>query len=366
MKSPSIKTRTLSVLCLIILVILGAELGADVNKLHPYPSPERRELEILDLAEKYPDRVSISDYGKSVEGRTLTVFKISRPDQHDKPAVWMGSVLHGNEWIGNRVLMNVARLLLEMDGQDPLITEAMDNLDFYFSPCLNPDGYQKTWEAPDAQGEIAEMGATFSSSSKSAEGDWGHIRKNANQVDLNRNWPIPGKVYIPIDWAGSPDINSVHYRGPFPLSEPENKNLDNFMKEHQQIIAAISFHSTGSVLFPPHCPSRKCMKIHKKMCKAFKENQVHRKYSRMQSRVFDTYTGELEDWLYAEYGMLCMDIEISHTKPNQKACNCDDLFWIFNPAEPEYWLENDSKAAIAAMLEAYKISGGKRIPKQDR
>jgi Zinc carboxypeptidase len=351
---------------LIILLIFAQRSGADVNKLHPYPSPEQREQEVIDLAQKYPDRVFVSDYGKSVEGRPLTVFKISRPGQKDKPAVWMGSVIHGNEWIGNRMVMNVARTLLEQDGKDPLVTEAMDNLDFYFSPCINPDGYNKTWENPDAQGKIAEMGATYSSSGKSTEGDWGHTRKNANRVDLNRNWPIPGKVYISIDWAGSPDPDSVHYRGTSPLSEPENKNLDIFMKEHPEIIAGISFHSTGSVLFPPHCPSRKCMKKHKKMCSAFKENQVHRKYPRIQSRVFDTYTGELEDWLYAEYGMLCMDIEISHTKPNQKACNCDDLFWTFNPAEPGYWLENDSRAAIAAMLEANKISGGKRIPKKDR
>ena len=142
--------------------------------------------------------------------------------------------------------------------------------------------------------------------------------------------------------------------------------MDRFFAEHEEIVAAISYHSTGAVLFPTHCPSYQCSKRHKKMLQAYKANQPHRKYPRIASRVFDSYTGELEDWLYAEYGMLATDVELSHTKANQEACDCDDLFWTFNPKDPSYWVENDARAGIAAELEAKRIVGGKRIPRAER
>jgi len=331
--------------------------------LSPYPSPQERVREMYELEEKYPGRVQIWEYGKSVQGRPLLVMKITRPGQSGRPAAFIGAVIHGNEWIGNRMAMAMALMLLEEDGSDPLVTDAMDKMDFFIAPCLNPDGYQKTWEDPHSSQEVASMGATMVGQDDS---DWGRCRKNANQVDLNRNWPMPGKPLAPIDWAGSPDPDSVHYRGPRPLSEPETAQLDAFMAAHPEIVAAISWHSTGAVLFPAHCPGRACMKRHKRMCKAFKQQQPHRRYPRIQSRIFDSYTGEMEDWLYAEYGMLATDIEISKSGLNRKACDCDDLFWAFNPENPDYWIQNDARAGIAAMLQAVEITGGKRIPPDQR
>ncbi len=346
-----------------LVFLLGAVSSSSLdNPLYPYPSPEDREREVHDLAREFPGRVEVFQYGESVQGRPLTGFRIHRAGQEKKPAAWMGANIHGNEWIGNRMVMNISRMLLEDDGPDPLVTEAMDKMDFYVTPCINPDGYQKTWDNPGGAGEVATMGM----SSSGDDEQWKYCRKNHNGVDLNRNWPIPGKVSVPIDWAGSPDPDSVHYRGPEPLSEPENAALDNFFAEREEIFAGVSWHSMAAVLFPPHCPSRACMRRYSEVCKAFRQNQAHRKYPRLQSRVFDTYTGELEDWAYAQYGILAMDVEISTARDNKKDCQCDDLFWSFNPKTPEYWLENDSRAAIAAMLRAYEITGGKRVPPAER
>jgi hypothetical protein len=343
-----------------------ADSGEEDNPLSPYPSPGMMVVEIYELAKAHPDRIEVMEYGKSVEGRPLLVMRISRPGGEDRPAAWIGACIHGNEWIGNRMAMAVARMLVEDDGRDSLVTEALDAMDFYIAPCINPDGYQKTWEMPHAGEIAAEMGATLTSSTGDQGTGWAYCRKNANGVDLNRNWPIPGKVTIPIDWAGSPDPSSVHYRGPEPLSEPETRAIDRLFQEHPEIFAAISWHSTGAVQFPAHCPSRACMKRHKKMCKAFKDNQPNRGYPRLQTRVFDSYTGEMEDWLYAEYGVLAMDVEISKSGLNRKACGCDSLFWSFNPIDPSYWIENDARAAIAAMLEAEKTTGGIRITRGER
>jgi len=330
------------------LAAAGA-VGAE-DPLAPYPSPAMRAAEVSKLHEAHAERVEVLEYGRSGEGEPLVAMRVHRPGPEKKPAAWFGACIHGNEWIGNRVVMAIAVTLLGDDGRDPLVTRAMEEMDFFIAPCLNPDGYRRTWDDPHEPGEDAA----------------GARRKNTDGVDLNRNWPIPGEVTIPIDWAGSPDPDSIRYRGPSPLSEPETAALDRFFREHDNIVAGISFHSTAGVMFPPHCPSHACVVRSKKMGRAFRSEQVDRPYPRLQSRWFDTYTGELEDWLYAEYGVLAMDVEVSTSGANQKACHCKDPFWTFNPVNPDYWTTNDARAAIAAVVEANRVLDGRRLPPEER
>jgi len=335
------------------LLLAGALIAGEVssdNSLARYPSPAAMFQEIHDLAAAHPDRVQVTEYGKSVEGRPLLVMFIHRPGDNTKPAAFVGGNIHGNEWIGNRMAMAMARLLVEADGQDPLVTQALAALDFYIAPSLNPDGYAHTAEFPHPE-NLPELGKN---------------RKNARGVDLNRNFPLPGKRLIPIAAAGSPKPESVNYRGPEPLSEPETKFLDLFFQAHPEIVAAISWHAYASVMYPAHCPSRECIQRFKKMCRAFKTVQPSVKYPRMQSRWLDTYTGEMEDWLYAQYGIMAADIEIGNSKANKKACNCKDYFWLYNPKNPDYWIENDAKAGLSALLEADRVLGGKPVPKVSR
>jgi len=308
----------------------------------PYPSYAQMIDEIKQLAEDH-QHVSLATYGKSVEGRDLLVLKISKGK--DKPAAWIGAVIHGNEWIGNRTAMNIAHMLAKQDTK--LAEKTLDEMDFYIAPCQNPDGYYRTWQQP-------------------CEDDNRPCRKNANGVDLNRNFPLPGKLTIPIDMAGSPEPDSIHYRGPEALSEPETRAIDRFFKEHPDIVAAISWHSYAAVMYPPHCETRTCLDRFQKACKAYRRNQEHLPYPRLQTRVFDTYTGEMEDWLYHEYGVMAVDIEIGTRLLNMMDCKCDHLFWVFNPQEPQWWIENDSKAALHYLLESDRIMEGKRIPPQER
>ena len=325
----------------------SAQCPCERPPLYPYPGYEKMIREIYDLQALYPDRVEVSEFGRSVEGRPLLVMRIHRPGGGDKPAAWIGAALHGNEWIGNRMAMAIAKLLVEQDGKDPLVSEALDRMDFYIAPCLNPDGYYHT-------------------AVETCTDDNRPCRRNANGVDLNRNFPLPGPRTIPIAWAGSPDPDSLHYRGPEPLSEPETYALDRFFAEHPEIIGAISWHSYAAVQYPAHCETRVCQRRFRRACKAFKSEQTHLQYPRLQSRFFDSYTGELEDWLYHHYGVMGVNIEIGRKGMNKRACNCDDLFYIFNPINPDWWIENDARAGLAYLLEVHRITGGKRIPEGER
>jgi murein tripeptide amidase MpaA len=60
-------------------------------------------------------------------------------------------------------------------------------------------------------------------------------------LDLNRNFPVA--------WRPEGD---QHGAGPFPMSEPEARNLADFIVKHPNITGAISFHTMSAVLLRPY------------------------------------------------------------------------------------------------------------------
>jgi len=149
-----------------------------------YPDYEQMVSEIYQLAERYPSQTEIVVYGKSVEGRDLLALHIFLGDGRSRPCAMICGNIHGNEMIGNRMAMAIAQRLLEGAKSDPWIQSLLDKMEFWILPCLNPDGYFKTVEL-------------YQKSDLS-----GH-RKNAHQVDLNRNFLLPGPRTLKINWAGS-------------------------------------------------------------------------------------------------------------------------------------------------------------------
>ena len=60
-------------------------------------------------------------------------------------------------------------------------------------------------------------------------------------LDLNRNFP-----------AGWRTESDQHGAGPYPASEPEARNLVDFIARHPNITGTISFHTMSGVLLRPY------------------------------------------------------------------------------------------------------------------
>ena len=130
---------------------------------------------------RFGDLCVLQSIGKSVEGRDLWVMEISdNPGTHEElePEFKLIGNMHGNEVKGRVVALAMIQHLLENYGKDETITDVVDNHRIFIMPSMNPDGAEKAYNAVfDDNGN-----------KKKAQLDvFG--RNNAQDVDLNRNFP---------------------------------------------------------------------------------------------------------------------------------------------------------------------------------
>ncbi|XP_022710444.1 carboxypeptidase D-like isoform X2 [Varroa jacobsoni] len=123
------------------------------------------------LNERFPHLTRLTSIGRTVEHREMWVLEISnQPGIHEpgEPEMKIVANMHGNEVVGREISLLMAQLLCEGYGKTSRITKIINSTRVFIMPSMNPDGYEKA-----------------------KEGDYESLtgRTNANNVDLNRNFP---------------------------------------------------------------------------------------------------------------------------------------------------------------------------------
>jgi len=93
-----------------------------------------------ELAATYPNLVTVTNQGKSHEGRDMLMMKISTGGS-GKNAIFVDGGIHAREWISPATVTWIMSELVENNAAHPQYTQ---NLDWYFMPVINPDGYEYT------------------------------------------------------------------------------------------------------------------------------------------------------------------------------------------------------------------------------
>ena len=181
---------------LLLLVVILIPISYFVPTAHAGP-PYYRDYEtfmeaFMSLANAYPELVTYETIGKSVEDQDIIMFKIGNIAGG---RVLFDGAMHGTENMGGELLYFYAEWLLTSN--DPLANRILARDYTLLIPVLNIEGMQR------------------------------FERKNANGVDLNRNFAT--------NWenGGSTDPDSEMYRGPAPLSEPESQTLVNVFQTYE-------------------------------------------------------------------------------------------------------------------------------------
>jgi carboxypeptidase E len=130
----------------------------------------------------------------SVQQRPLRVIVFSdHPKHHEvlEPEFKYVGNMHGNEVVGRELLLDLAEYLCheyKVTGNEQ-VKQLIDNTRIHLMPSMNPDGWEiaahhawnetKPGQFKDIATMLKEQGAT----------NWMKGRANANDVDLNRNFP---------------------------------------------------------------------------------------------------------------------------------------------------------------------------------
>ena len=265
-----------------------------------YLRPHEVEATLQAFAATHPQLCTIRSIGQSHEGRSIWCATITNqatgPDM-EKPAFWLDANIHATEVTGCMGALHVIQSLLRRYGNDPRVTQLLNERVLYIVPCLNPDGMEQALTSPiyvrsgtrrypyadeqdglypadiDGDGQILDMripdpdgGWKISEHDprlmrrrapdevggryyrvytegliRGYDGAQVKIAPPAQGLDFNRNFP-----YI---WAPE---GEQHGAGPFPTSEPEVRAAVSFLVDHPNVSCAIAYHTYSGVLLRPY------------------------------------------------------------------------------------------------------------------
>lgn len=124
-----------------LLVLLSVSLAHAIIP-EGYRNFSRVQSDVKKLERQFPQRVKTIPYGKSQKGNPLFAVKISDNVEKDEnePQILITAGTHGDELITVEVILGLMEKLLKSK-EDPRLQKIISNLEIYFIPVVNPDGY---------------------------------------------------------------------------------------------------------------------------------------------------------------------------------------------------------------------------------
>ncbi len=147
---------------LTIAVLLVGVAAQPAVAQYPWPSKvdlrfdhwydyEEMTRALHDLAEAYPDLMTVESIGKSVAGRDIwlaTVNNAATGPHTSKTAMFIDGNIHGNEIQAAETILYTAWYLTKSHGNIEKLTKLVDERVFYLVPMENPDGREVWFHQP--------------------------------------------------------------------------------------------------------------------------------------------------------------------------------------------------------------------------
>ncbi len=255
--------------------------GTEFDKsleLKGYRNHSELTSDLKRIVAKYPHIFQLSSIGKSVRGRELWVVKVSDNVSYDEaePEFKYISTMHGNEVLGQPLMIMLLEYLGENYQKNPRITYLIDNTEIWIMPNMNPDGTAS------------------------------RRRSNARYVDLNRNFPDHSRG----------DLNSFSGRA------METKHMMKFTASRNFVLSA-NFHGGALVINYPwdseyvRMPDND-VAIAVSLAYSSKNPAMYNSYYYENgiTNGYDWYSisGGMQDWNYAYHNCLDVTVELHDIK----------------------------------------------------
>merc|ERR1719466_258387 len=206
--------------------------GKSAGKRYTMDWEDYHELDVLnEFIESLADAndfASIIPIGESYEGRDMNVLAITKAGP-GAPNIWLEAGIHAREWISPAVATFIVRELVEDYAEHP---SYIDNINWYFLPSANPDGYEyshnqdRYWRKNRAPNPGSSCYGT----------------------DLNRNWGFHwGETGVSFDPC------SEVYCGSAAFDQPESANIRDFVTTLDPLpVLGHTFHSYSQLWLWPY------------------------------------------------------------------------------------------------------------------
>ncbi len=189
---------------------------------------EAAEDAMLKLHNRYPDITSLENIGESLQGRDIKALKVGSGEKK----IFINGAHHGKEWITSVLILEQIDYILKAYEKNESIGEQnvrklLEAGSICFVPMVNPDGVEI------ARGTIPNPFKVSAS----------QVKSNARGVDLNRNYPAK--------WEHANLVKSPGpkgYKGEKPLSEPETKAIEEYVKANA-FETVLCYHSAGNLVY---------------------------------------------------------------------------------------------------------------------
>jgi carboxypeptidase T len=247
--------------------------------------------EALDtLAALYPNLVTVkAPIGSytTAEGRPIYWVKISdnANTNEGEPEILFDAAHHAREAVTVSQLIYFMYYLCENYASNAEVKRLVDNIEFYFVPVVNPDGYQYNYITDPTGGGL-----------------WRKNRRNNGGntfgVDLNRNYGT-GWGFNNIGSSATP--SSSTYRGTAGFSEPETQAMRDFCNAHE-FTFAMNYHSFSNLLiYPWGYLGKNCDdSVAFRSFAADLSKYNYYKYGTDLETVGYSTNGSSDDWMYGE------------------------------------------------------------------
>ncbi|KAJ4757213.1 Carboxypeptidase D [Rhynchospora pubera] len=263
-----------------------------------YMSNFEMEKSIKEFGKRCANISYVYSIGESVQGFPLWVIEISDKPGKKEPEPsfkYIGNV-HGDEPVGRELLMRLANWLCDSYMKDPLANLIVEKVHLHLLPSMNPDGFAL------------------------------RRRGNANNVDLNRDFP---DQFFPIN-----DVESMR--------QPETIAIMNWLKK-EHFTASASLHGGALVANYPWdgsqdkrnkyyaCPDDAAFQF---MATVYSRSHYNMSLSKefpggiINGAFWYPIYGGMQDWNYIHGGCFEITLEISDIKwPKAKEL---DVLWEHN------------------------------------
>ncbi len=155
------------------------------NNWDYYPTWPQYDSIMTAFGQQYPGLCQTIHFFTLASGRKLLAVKLTSSvnPPGSKPLFLYSSTMHGDETTGYILMLRLTDHLLQGYGTDPEATWLLDNMEIWICPLANPDG-------------------TYHGGNHTVSGA---IRRNANNVDLNRNYRDPRVGHNPDGLSYQPE-----------------------------------------------------------------------------------------------------------------------------------------------------------------